>query len=615
MAETFSMEAIEGDVGLAIESVEGTSPISPTISLFMLKGNTPNLEIIEDQKFERHSYNEKHPRGRDLIRYHAEGDGQGLLLAPDNGFPEMVKTAFGVDWRSTAVYVLTVNSIGVLKRNDIITGKTSFARAVVLDADASETPDRLLLGEVQGTFASAEGIIVYNNTTTSGGTDLSASVTAAAASALVTGYYAHKMDAVKYQQDIGVVLISTPATFGAICDPLVDFRNLQTTSGRRRVKVVAKDAATSPISLEGWLGEAIMAIPFTGHTFTADAITVGQTLSAKTDTATARVIGTVIAIDAAATGTVWVECTSATATPVLTGDVLTGTTTALTAVATLPVGFPRANLFNACRVYRYNESTDITRTWNGDISTFDETDVITYKAVQKIFDQTSLSYYVKHAGDLAMVGNGMHVKDMTINANNKDYTYQGSFIGRTLSYPTTKPAYPGAMTTHAPYGAGSRTVEVDGSLVDAIASYILNASFNITFDIAIEKGMTIDQHYPTYLQPNGWGATGAIEVQYRNNNLMREAWGGASVNTPTSGTKITKRLFMLLENGEDAVTGYPHRIDIGCCGTIEKSSLSRDADGYVLPVTLEAVNLIDEIDGDYNWAPLQIILFDATATH
>ena len=613
MSETFSMEAIEGDVGLAIESTEGTAPISPTLSLFMLKGNTPNLEEVEDQKFERHAYNEKHPRGRDLIRFHSEGDGTGLLFAPDNGLPEMVKAAFGVDWNSTAVYTVpVVETLAGVKRNDILTGKTSLARAVVLDVDTSTTPDSILVGDVQGVFTSGETLTLHTAATTSGGTDLSLTV-ATGGSTLVTGYYAHKMDAVKYQQNLGVVLVNTVATFACVCDPLVDFRNLQTTSGRRKVKVVLKDTATpAAISLEGWLGEAIMAIPFTSHA-TATPITVGQTLSSKTTTGAIRVIGTVIAVDATATGTVWVECTSATASFVVNGETLSGTTTTtMTAIATL-VG--PAYKYNACRVYRYNESGDTTRTWNGDIATFDETDVITYKAVQKIFDQTSMAYYVKHAGDLAMVGNGMHIKDITLNASNKDYTYKTTLLGRTLSYPTTKPAFPGALTAHSPYGAGSRTLELDGSLIDANASYVLDANFGITFDIAIDKGMTVDKHYPTYLQPNSWGATGSLQVQYRSNDLMRASWGGSGVSTPTSGSKITKRLFMLLETGEDVVTGYPYRMDIGCMGTIQKAALSRDADGYVLPITLEAVNLPDTVDGEYNWAPLQIFIWDNSATH
>jgi hypothetical protein len=604
MSETFSMEAIEGDVGVATEATEGTSPISPDLSLFMLKGNTPNLEIIEDQKFERHAFNEKHPRGRDLIRFHTEGDGQGLLLAPGNGLPAMFRAALGVPWMSSLVHALTVSDGTVFKRNDLIFGFSSKARAEVIHVDFSTTPDTLWLVDVQGTFTQNEKI--YFDTPAA--TDSTA--TASAASAAVAGYYAHRMDAVKYQQNKGLVAASTVATFACITDASVDFRKLQTTSGRRRVKVVLKDAATCPVPLEGWLGEAIMAVKYKTETGTFH---VGDDLSAQTGAGDPRVIGTIVAlVDDGTTG--WIYSTvAATATPIADADVLTDDNVSPgAAVADCTVN--NANLYNACKVYRYNESTDTTMTWGGDIATFDETDTLTYKATQKIFDQLSLSYYVKHAGDLAMVGNGMHIKDLTINANNTDYTYQTTLVGRTLAYPTTRPAFPAGLTTRAPYGAGSRTLELDGSLTAPAASYVLNATFGITFDIAIDKGMTVDQHFPTWLQPNGWGATGTLEVQWRSNELMRESWGGASVSTPTPGAKITKRLFMLLESGEDAVTGYPHLLALGCMGTIDKATLSRNADGYAQPVTLEAVNLTDE-DGDYNWAPLQVIIFDATASH
>jgi len=605
------MDAIEGDVGLAVETTEGTAPISPDLSLFMLKGNTPNLEIVEDQKFARHAFNEKHPRGQDLIRFHAEGDGTGLLFAPDNGIPQQIKAALGTNWISSIVSILPVTDGTKFKRNDVIAGGTSKARAEVVHVDTSTTPDNLWIVDVQGTFSAGEDLLKFVGATPAGADDYLADVAALSTNTAVTGYYAHRLSAMKFQKQIGTVQINTVATFAAICDPMVDFRKFESKTGRRRCKIVAKDAAvTGAISIEGWLGEAVMCIGFKTQTVN---FTVGKTLSAQTGAGTARVIGVILGqIDNTATGTLYVTV-SATATPVLDGDVLTDTTapTPGAAVADQPV-MP-AYLYNACMIYRYNESADTTMTWNGDYTTFDETDVLTYKISQKIFDQTSLAYYVKNAGDIAMVGNGMHIKDMTFNASNKDYTYKSTFVGRTLAYPTTRPAFPGGLTTKAPYGAGSRTLEIDSSLTDPAATYILSANFGITFTISVDKGMTVDQHYPTHLEPNAWGATGSLEVQFRSNSLLRESWGGVSVNGPTPGAKITKRIFMLLENGQDVVTGYKHRLDIGMMGTVDKAAISRADDGYVLPVTLEAVCLTDE-SGDFNWAPMQFVLFDGNTS-
>lgn len=612
MSETFSMDAIEGDVGLAVETVEGTAPISPDLSLFMLKGNTPNLEIVEDQKFARHAFNEKHPRGQDLIRFHAEGDGTGLLFAPDNGIPQQIKAALGTNWISSIVSILPVTDGTKFKRNDVIAGGTSKARAEVVHVDTSTTPDNLWIVDVQGTFAADEDLLKFVGATPDGADDYLANVAPLSTNTVITGYYAHRLSAMKFQKQIGTVRINTVATFATICDPMVDFRKFETTSGRRRCKIVAKDAAAAgAVSIEGWLGEAIMCIDFDTQT---QNFTVGKTLSAQTGAESPRVIGVIVGqIDNTATGTLYVTV-SATATPVLDGDTLTDTSTPTPGAAVANEPVMPAYLYNACKVYRYNEVADTAMTFNGDYTTFDESDILTYKISQKIFDQTSIAWYVKNAGDIAMVGNGMHIKDMTFNASNKDYTYKTSFVGRTLAYPTTRPAFPGSLTTKSPYGAGSRTLEIDSSLTDPAATSILEANFGITFSIDVNAGMTVDQHYPTHLEPNSWGATGTISVQYKSNELMRSSWGGSSVSTPTPGAKITKRIFMLLENGQDVVTGYKHRLDIGMMGTIDKSTLQRNETGFVQPITLEAVCLTDE-DGDFNWAPMQFVLFDGEITH
>jgi len=185
-----------------------------------------------------------------------------------------------------------------------------------------------------------------------------------------------------------------------------------------------------------------------------------------------------------------------------------------------------------------------------------------------------------------------------------------SFLGRTYGYPTNAPVFPGGVTTYAPYGASSKTIELDGS-TSGMAGYATDYSFGASFDFSVEKGTTLNDATPTYLQPVDWGITGVINVQWLNNTLLKRSWGATDATAPTAGDRLTSRIFTTLDSGDVIATGYNHMFCVGSMGTVTAESLDRAEDGYMQGITIESVMMVS----NFEWGPAQFYIFDATSSY
>lgn len=597
---TFSFSRIEGNVGIAVETTEGTAIRDPTTELFVLAGNSPQLNDIIDKETEIKAYNEPYLRKKIRSTSHVEGEIPGILLAPGNGLPNFIKTAFGNPWYSNNVYVLTVESGGgsSFTRGSKVFGGTSKAIGEIVKIDT----DTLWLVGVQGTFGNSESL--YDLPSGFDGTDSTKDTAASAGFAAVSGYYCHKMDSVLYKasstdtsSSASSIRIYTTATYAMIADFCLDFRPYSVSSGNARCIVTVQDDAG--VYLEGWLGETVMAIDY--DTGTAD-FGVGQTLTAGGNT-----IGTILAVDGTtATGTLWVDIGANTNTcaddAVLADD---STPTPGAAAVNMP-NIP-GYLYNGIKVY--TEKARSTQTWNGDITTFDETDKMSFVIEQNNYDQESLTVYVKDAGDDAMRGYGMKISELSFDIDGETYGMDISFVGRSYGYPTYAPVFPGGITTYAPYGASSKTIELDGS-TSGMAGYATDYSFGASFDFSVEKGTTLNDATPTYLQPVDWGITGSTNVQWLNNTLLKRSWGATDATAPTAGDRLTSRIFTTLDSGDVVTTGYNHMFCVGSIGTVTAESLDRSEDGYMQPITIEGVMAVS----GYEYVA-QFMIFDATSSH
>ncbi len=592
---TFGMTAIEGRVGFTVESVEGTAETNPAFELFMLPGNTPDIHLVEDTKFNRKAWNEPYMRGSDLVVWHTEGETRGLLFAPDNGFPELCEVAYGNNWYSNAVYTLAVQDGTKFDRGDLIFGATSKARAEVAKIDTNT----LYLVGVQGAFQNAEDLYDYP-----GGTDYATN--AAGASSAVSGYYGHVLEAVNYVSNTGTVKVAKTATRACISDTMIDFAKYQTSpyTAKKSVYVTVADTATTPVKMNGYLGPACICVVYDQLTA---AFTVGKKLSAQTGAGDPRVIGTIIdvvTIDET-NGYIFAE-QDATATAILDNDVLSDNNgTAGAAVANM--GTIPAYLNNACKVYSTPEST--TQTWNGDSTSFDQTDTLTYTAMQKIFDQKSVSLFVKNAGDDTMVGIGTKIRNLSFDISHSDFKFDVDWLGRHMKYPTSEPAWPGGMTTRAPFGAAGRAIEINGSS-SGLANMLMDMTFGVSFEFNVQKGTTLDLNYPNYLQPISWAATGTANVQWKDNTFMKEYWNNPSGKEPVGGAKTVKLMTFALDNGEHVTGSYPYELSVSINGVISDLTLKREESGYIQPCTLEGMML----SGLAN-SPVRFVLLDDTSSH
>lgn len=714
MATWENNTSIESRVGIAVEATEGTAEAEPDIELFVNEGNAPELNQIIDNKVNNKPYNEPYKRGATKGYWHVEGNLPGLKFSPTNGVPEFLTVGFGNNWYSNQVYILDVADGTKFVRGDKIFGRTSLARAEV----ARVVTNRLWLIGVKGTFTNSEDLLEGP-----GGIDYETNVAATSGFAVISGYYCHKLDAVRnwLHTDVPATLTTTKGsnkdltfkakvvgdageaisitvtetsgthglsvavsgnditvtgattdgtgistaseilaamnsdascsalvytalatgstgvgTFGALththlthagtavkvgttatkawlADPMIDFAEVTNPTTKKKMFVTVKDATSgTPIPISGWMGAACMYIPFD----TGSAVfTIGQKLSAKTDSGTPAVIGTIV--DFVVTGGTWSGtaagylCVSqdATARTVLDNDVLTDDNGSPGAAVANCAAIP-CYLNNAVKIYNNADTSGSAQSWNGDVTTFDETDSLTYNAVQKSFDQKSMTVFVKDAGDNTKVGIGTKIKEISFDISADNFNYNVGLLGRTLKYPTIEPAYPGGLTDSAPFGALSRTFEIDG-LTTGQAAQVNKAKFSATWDFAPGKGVVISENYPTNLQPTKYNIVGTLDVQWKDNALMKAFWNNPDGLEPLGGALITKRLAFLMDSGEVVTTGYNKMLSLEVMGTIDSVTLNRDQDGYIQPITIEGIMLDDE----YSWGPGRFYVYDNLATH
>jgi hypothetical protein len=349
-----------------------------------------------------------------------------------------------------------------------------------------------------------------------------------------------------------------------------------------------------------------------GGGYSQSAGTPSQSIAA---TFSAVVIGTIVAVNVGTAvstpgtgaGTIFVSMAT-TATPILDDDELLDDGTG-DADANMPL-MP-AYLGNACEVYTSPDS-DGTQDWNGDVAAFDETDTLTYTAVQKKYDQKSMTVFVKNAGDKTMVSKGTHVKGLTFDIAQDKFTFDVSLIGRTIAYPTVEPAYQGGMSVQAPYGAFARTFEIDGSS-SGLAAVVNTAQFGSTWTFNPNKAATINSNTPASLVPSEYAITGTLNVQFRDHSLLTAFWGDEDGATPIGGSRVRKTLLFDMDSGEDAVSGYHHEFDMEVGGMVSNATLNRDDAGYICPVTITGIMQPDIVGKE--WSPARFYLYDATATH
>jgi len=598
--------AIESRVGIAIETTEGTAMAEPSVELFMNSGSAPELDLTIDGKIKQKAFNEPYKRGEIRGFWHTEGNLPGLKFSPTNGIPEFFEVAFGNDWYSKQVYKITLEAAGGLlfKKGDLIFGATSKARAEV----ARVVGDVLWLIGVQGTFDSGGNEDLY---TAPGGTDWATdTLVTTPAFGAVSGYYCHKMNAVRSFTNVGVVGVHTTATQACLMDQMIDFSEYGVSTGKKKVFVTVKDSALVPIS--GWLGDPIMGIKFKTGSAT---FTVGANLSAKTGGDAAVVIGTIVgfrmdsgAWSGTAAGIVFVD-PAVTARAVADADVLTDDNGTPAAAVADQSAIP-AYLNNAVKIHNIPDASGSAQTWNGDVATFGETLTLTYNAIQRTFDQKSMSVFVKDAGDATKVGKGTKIKELSFDITADSFAYNVGLLGRNVEYPTTEPAYPGGLTDSAPFGASARTFEIDGSSAGQ-AAQVNKARFSATWDFAPNKGVVLSENYPTTLQPTTYNIIGTLDVQWKSNAMMKAFWNNPSGAAPAAGDLISKRLSFLLDSGDVVTTGYNKILSIEVLGTIDSATLNRDQDGYIQPTTIEGYMY----DSTYTWGPSRFYIFDSTAMH
>jgi len=603
----FSFSRIEGQVGIAVETTEGTAKRDPSLELFVLKGNTPSLDDIIDKETEIGAYNEPYLRKKVRGTHHIEGELPGVLLAPNNGVHQMIKTAFGNSWYSNVVTALTMEDGGgaTFSRGDKIFGETSKAIGEVVNV----VDDTLWLVGVQGTFGDNEKIFIGVKDLE--GVDSTKKSKATGALQVLTGYYCHKMDAVlaansttDSNSTTSSLRIYTTATKAMIADFCMDFRPFVGAAAKRKNVVTVTDDAG--VSLEGWIGESqIMAVDYDGGTA---AFTVGKTL-----TSGGEAVGVILAIDgSSSTGTLWVDTTGKSV--ICADDAVLADDGDTPGAAVVNMPQIPGYLNNAVQIY--TDRTGTTKSWNGDVSTFDETDKMSFSIQQQNFDQESLTVFVKDAGSPTKAARGVKISEFSFNVDGEDYGYTAGLLGRTYGYPTNVPAFPACnVTTNVPYGAYSRTIEVDGS-TDGIAGNVLDYNFNASFEFSAEKGTTLNDGFPTFLQPTEWGIVGTLNAQFLDDALIKKSWGATDATGPQSGDRLTAQIYVSLDSGEAAISigevDYNHILIIGTLGTITVESIDRADDGFVLPVTVEGVMLAgtDEFKG-----PAQFMIFDSSISH
>ena len=601
---TFDNRPETGGVGLSLQS--GTS--AETIikkRLKLLDGG--DFSIIEsvDKQYDRMIDGEPFPRSKVALAGHAKGDISKLLLAPGNYIEEMVGCYLGNPYVSTPVYTIAVETDGgvAFAQGDIIHGETSFARGKVVKV----VGDTLWLCEVQGTFGNSESLYAQPGVV---GSDYGKD-TAADANQTALSVYAHWNKSVIYFSEISTVAVMKTATHAFISDLMRDFREAQVSSGDRRHYVEVVDEASPAIHLSGYIGTACQCVPFDGGTAT---FTAGKTLTAGGAT-----VGVIIYVDVRsgawgtsdAAGFLWVTPDPTTPIQVADGAVLADDSTpAGAAVANCPT--TKANPWNAA--YVFDDIDGSTQSWNGDVSSFDETDTLTYDVIQKLFTSKSLTMFGKMADSRTEYLAGAKIVELAFPFQNlEDPVMDVSLEGISKGFCTTEPTFPDHVTVNGEWGLGlgNKAVYFDGSEPSTFT--VMSGDISLSRTVDSERKRSYSSFTPTELLDGKPEIVGKMEATFETDELRQKLWRGDDSSTgPESGAFNTMRLAFDLTS-ETVITGSVYyEMIIRMFGLIDpEEKPDKSPEGYTRTVTLTGAML----DSTHKWGPFDIVFIDGETSH
>jgi hypothetical protein len=571
--------------------------------LKLLDGGDFSILEVPDKQYDKKIDGEPFRRSSAMLASHAQGDISKLLLAPGNYIEEMIGCYLGNSYVSTPIYTIDVESGGgsTFSQGDVVHGETSKARGKVVKV----VDDTLWLCEVQGTFGNSEDLYSVPGVTDYGKN------TAADANQTALSVYAHWNKSVVYFTNVSTVAALETATHAFISDLMVDFRNAQVTSGDRRNRVEVVDAAATPIRLSGYIGAACQCVPFDGGTAT---FTAGKTLTAGGST-----VGVIIYVDLRsgtwvgedAAGFLWVTPDPTTPIQVADGAVLADDSTpAGAAVANCPT--TKANPWNAA--YVYDDVDGSTQSWKGDVSSFDNTDTLTYEVVQKLFTSKTLTMFGQLADGRTEYLQSAKIKEIAFPfSNNDDPVMDVRLEGIAKGFCTTEPTFPDVVTTLGEWGLGvsNRAVYVDGS--EPSTYTVLSGDISLSRSFDAERKRSYSSLTPTELLDGDPEIVGKMVATFETDELRQKLWRGDDSSTgPEAGAFNTMRLLFDLKS-ESVITGsVNYEMIIRMFGLIDpEEKPDKSPEGYTRTITLTGAML----DSTYKWGPFDVVFIDGETSH
>jgi hypothetical protein len=590
-----------GGVGMSLQSGSSAETIIQK-HLKLLYGGDFSILEVPDKQYDKKIDGEPFRRSSAMLASHAQGEVSKLLFAPGNYIEEMIGCYLGNDYVSTPVYTIAVETDGgaAFSQGDLIHGATSKARAKVVKV----VGDTLWLCEVQGTFSTGEDL--YD---APGGTDYGENVHATPAQTALS-VYAHWNQSVVYFTNVSTVAAMETATHAFISDLMIDFRNAQVTSGNRRNRVEVVDAAATPIRLSGYIGAACQCVPFDGGT---TEFTAGKTLTAGGST-----VGEIIYVDLRsgtwvgedAAGFLWVIPDATTPIPVADGAALAESIAGGVATSNCPT--TNANPWNAA--YVYDDVDGSTQSWKGDVSSFDNSDTLTYEVVQRLFTSKTLTMFGQLADGKTEYLQSAKIKEIAFPfSNNDDPVMDVSLEGIAKGFCTIEPTFPDVVTTLGEWGLGldNRAVYVDGS---APSTYtVLSGDISLSRDFDAERKRSYSSLTPTELLDGDPEIIGKMEATFETDELRQKLWRGDDTATgPEAGAFNTMRLLFDLKS-ESVITGSVYyEMIIRMFGLIDpEEKPDKSPEGYTRTVTLTGAML----DSTHKWGPFDIVFIDGETSH
>jgi hypothetical protein len=572
--------------------------------LKLLDGGEFSIVEVSDKQYDKKIDGEPFRRSSAMLASHAKGDISKLLFAPGNYIEEMIGCYLGNNYVSTPIYTvaLATGHGTLLTQGMVVHGETSKARGKVVKV----VDDTVWLCEVIGTFSTGEDLY-----TAPGVTDTGANVNATPAQTALS-VYAHWNKSVVYFTNVSTVAALETATHAFISDLMVDFREAQVTSGDRRHRVEVVDAAATPIRLSGYIGTACQCVPFDGGESTVE-FTAGNTLVAGGST-----VGVIIYVDLRsgawgtdAAGFLWVTPDPTTPIQVADGAALTESAPG-TGAGTANCPTTKANPWNAA--YVFDDIDGLTQSWNGDVSSFDNTDTLTYTVVQRLFTSKTLTMFGKYADGKTEYLQSAKVAEIAFPfSNNDDPVMDVSLEGIAKGFCTVEPTLPDVVTTLGEWGLGvsNRAVYIDGS---APSTYtVLSGDISLSRSYDAERKRSYSSLTPSELMEGDPEIVGKMVATFETDLLRQKAWRGDDTATgPEAGAFNTMRMLFDLKS-ESIITGtVNYEMIVRMFGLIDPEEKPDKAkEGYTWPVTLTGAML----DSTHKWGPFDIVFIDGETSH